>query len=154
MESTEALRQVSPTIEAGRQGETGRAAKSRTEGQHQSGEALRLSPREYPALLRMGQTLQAQGRLAEARRHVDAAREVYPQEAQAARLNASLKLGLRDPGSALQDLESFERLLPGDPSIGFLKGVSLEAMGRRDAAARAFQRFLATTSKGPPLIPI
>jgi len=148
MDSTAALRQLKPTIEACKQGETALAARSLPEAQRQFGEALRLSPRDYPALLRMGQTLQAQGRLAEARRHVDAAREVYPQEAQAARLNAALKLGLRDPGSALQDLETFDRMLPGDPSIGFLKGVSLEGMGRREAAAREFQRFLASTPQG------
>jgi hypothetical protein len=39
-------------------------------------------------------------------------------------------------------------MLPGDPSIGFLKGVSLEGMGRREAAAREFQRFLASTPQG------
>jgi hypothetical protein len=62
----------------------------------------------------MGQCLQAQGRLADARRLVQRAREAYPGEAQAVKLGASLKLGMRDPAGALSDLQAYERLLPGD----------------------------------------
>ena len=96
----------------------------------------------------MSQTLQAQGRLADARRYAESAREVYPQEAQAVKLLASLKMGLREPEGALRDLESFDRMLPGDPGTGFLKGVALESMGRREAAAQEYRRFLAVTQQG------
>ncbi|MCZ2290496.1 MAG: peptidase M48, partial [Burkholderiales bacterium] len=74
--------------------------------------------------------------------------QVYPQEAQAAKLAASLKLGLRDPGGAYQDLQAYDRLLPGDPGTRFLKGIALEGMGRQQDAAREYAGFLQTGAQG------
>jgi hypothetical protein len=64
------------------------------------------------------------------------------------KLAASLKLGLRDPSGALADLQDYERVLPGDDGITFLQGVSLEAMGRRDAAAQQYARYLRSVPQG------
>jgi predicted Zn-dependent protease len=148
MDSTAALRRLKPTIDACKQGETALSKKAYPDAYRSFTEALRLSPRDYPALLRMSQTFQAQGRLVDARRYAESAREVYPQEAQAVKQLASLKMGLREPEGALRDLDTFERMLPGDPGTGFLKGVALESMGRREAAAQEFRRFLAVTQQG------
>ena len=71
----------------------------------------------------MAQCQQAQGRLREAQRYAQTAREVYPQEAQAMKLAASLKLGLRDHAGAMADLQAYDRVLPGDDGITFLQGV-------------------------------
>ncbi len=148
MDNTATMRRLKPTIEACKQGETALSRKALPDAQRQFDAALRLSPRDYPSLLRMSQTFQAQGRLADARRYAESAREVYPQEAQAVKQLASLKMGLREPEGALRDLETFDRMLPGDPGTGFLKGVALEAMGRREAAAQEYRRFLAVTQQG------
>jgi predicted Zn-dependent protease len=148
MDRTAALRQIAPVIKACQAGETAMSRKRLPEAEGQFAQALRLAPRDYPALLRMAQCQQAQGRLADARRHAELARQVYPGEAQAMKLSASLKLGLRDPAGAYADLEAFDRALPGDPGTQFLKGVALEALGRREAAAQQFAGYLRVVPQG------
>jgi tetratricopeptide (TPR) repeat protein len=117
--------------------------KALVDAERHFGDALRSTPDDYAALLRMSQTLQARGRLADARGYAEQARKVYPQEAQAVKLGATLKLGLREPGAALADLEAYDRMLPGDSGVGFLKGVAYEGMGRRAEAARLFNQVVA-----------
>ena len=118
------------------------------EAERQFGEALKRTPRDYAANLRMAQCQQAQGKPAEARRYAQAAREIYPQEAQAAKLNATLRLALREPGAALEELTAYDRLLPGDPGVLFLKGVSYEAMGQQRPAAEHYAGFLRQGAQG------
>ncbi len=142
MDSTASLRRIKPTITACQQGETALARKSYAQSQTAFARALSLTPRDYPANLRMAQCLQAQGKAAEARRYAQAAQAIYPQEAQAHKLSGVLSLGLREPGVAYEQLDRFDRLLPGDPGVVFLKGVSLEGMGDRPRAAQAYRRYL------------
>ncbi len=148
MDRTASLRRLKPTIDACQAGETAMSRKAFPEAQERLETALRATPRDYPVNLRMAQCLTAQSRLQEARRYVETARAVYPQEAQAAKLAASLKLGLRDPGGAYDELLAYDRLLPGDPGTRFLKGVALEGMGRQPDAAREYAAFLQTGAKG------
>lgn len=142
MDRTASLRRIKPTIDACQRGELALSKKALGDAEKQFGEALRQTPDDYASLLRMSQTLQARGRLADARQYAEQARRAYPQEAQAVKLAATLKLGLRDPGSALADLEAYDRMLPGDAGTGFLKGVALEGMGRRAEAARHFSQVV------------
>jgi predicted Zn-dependent protease len=148
MDSTAGLRRLKPAIDACKQGETAMAKKAYADAQGRFASALRLAPQDYPANLRMAQCLQAQGRLQEARRHADAARTIYPQEAQAAKLGAALKLGLRDAAGALQDLQAYDRLLPGDPGARFLMGVCHEGLGDTRAAAAEYRAFVALAPQG------
>lgn len=148
MDSTASLRRIEPTITACQQGETAMARKQLPEAERQFSQALRLTPRDYAANLRMAQCQQAQGKAAEARRYAQAAREIYPQEAQAAKLNATLRLALRDPAAALDELNTYDRLLPGDPGVMFLKGVSYEAMGQQRPAAEHYAGYLRRGGQG------
>jgi predicted Zn-dependent protease len=148
MDRTAPLRAIQPVIEACQRGETAMARKAAAQAEGHFAQALQLAPRDYPALLRMAQCQHALGRSQAARRFVLQAREAYPQEAQAMKLAATLKLGLRDPTGALAELEAFDRALPGDPGIVFLKGVAFEGMGRRQAAGQQFTAFLRSSPKG------
>ncbi len=148
MDSTASLRRLKPAIDACKNGETALAQKQLEPAQQQFGAALRHAPRDYAANLRMGQTLQAMGRAGDASRFVQTAREVYPQEAQAMKLGATLKLGLRDPAGAYADLQAYDRVLPGDAGVLFLKGVALEGQGQRQAAAQHYAGFLRVTQQG------
>lgn len=148
MDSTASLRRLKPAIDACKNGETALAKKSLEPAQQQFAQALRHAPRDYAANLRMAQTLQAMGRAGDAARFAQTAREVYPQEAQAVKLAATLKLGLRDPSGAYADLQAYDRLLPGDAGVLFLKGVALEGQGRREAAAQHYAGFLRITQQG------
>lgn len=148
MDRTASLRVLKPVIDACQRGEAALARKAPAQAEGHFAQALKQAPRDYPALLRMAQCQQALGRAEAARRHVQMAREVYPQEAQAMKLAATLKLGLRDPAGALAELEAFDRVLPGDTGIVFLKGVALEGMGRRQAAGQQFASFLKSNPAG------
>jgi predicted Zn-dependent protease len=148
MDRTASLRRLKPTITACQNGETAMSRKALPDAQQQFATALKATPQDYAANLRMAQCLQAQGRLADARRYAAAAREVYPQEAQAMKLGATLQLGLRNPAAAYAELQAYDRALPGDPGVLFLKGVALEGLGQRQAAAQHFGSYLRVTQQG------
>lgn len=148
MDSTASLRRIRPAIQACKNGELAMGRKALGEAQGQFAQALKVAPRDYAAHLRMGQCLQAQGQAREAQRHVETARAIYPQEAQAHKLAATLHLGLRDPGAAYAALEQHDRVLPGDPGVLFLKAVSLDGMGQDRRAAEHYARFLQISRQG------
>ncbi|MFN3988299.1 MAG: M48 family metalloprotease [Rhodocyclaceae bacterium] len=148
MDSTAGLRRIKPTIDACKDGETAMARKDLRNAQGRFEAALARTPEDYASNIRMAQCLQAQGREQQALRYAETARRVYPQEAQAHKLTGVLALGLRDPGAAFDALDRFDRMLPGDPGVTFLKGVSLEGMGNRQAAARHYVDYLRLTQQG------
>jgi predicted Zn-dependent protease len=110
--------------------------------------ALAQQPRDHGLLMRTAQCLQAMGRLREARGHVAVAREVDPDAALACKLGATLALAQRDPAHAWLELEAHDRLLPGDPAVVFLKGLTLEALGQPAKAAEHYRAYLGYTGQG------
>jgi predicted Zn-dependent protease len=150
MDSTASLRRLKPAIDACKRGETAMARKQLPQAQGEFGKALAVAPGDYPSNLLMARCLAAQGRKKEALRFAEAARSAYPQEAQAHKLAGVLQLAEKDPGAAVQSFEQFDRLLPGDPGIAFLKGVSHEGAGNQRAAAENYARFLRSGGQGKP----
>ena len=148
MDSTASLRRIRPTIDACKDGETAMAARQYPKAQAEFQTALARTPRDYASNLRMAQCLQAQGQTAKAVDYADNAREIYPQEAQAYKLAGVLALQQRDAGRAYQNLDRFDRLVPGDAGITFLKGISLEGMGNRQAAAQHYAAYLRQSQQG------
>jgi len=150
MDSTASLRRLKPAIDACKNGETAMARKQLPQAQGQFATALKHAPQDYAANLLMAKCLAAQGRQKEAVRYADAARTIYPQEAQAQKLAGVLQLANKNPGAAAQHFEQFDQLLPGDPGIAFLKGVSYEGAGNPRAAAENYARFLRGGGQGKP----
>ncbi len=148
MDNTAPLRKIKPAIEACQKGESAMSARKLDDASAQFRTALKQSPRDYAANLRMAQCMQAQGKVGDARAYVDNARNIYPQEAQSHKLLASLSLQQRNPQAALQALNNFDRLLPGDSGVLFMKGVSLEAMGQREQAAQHYAGYLKQVRAG------
>ena len=148
MDSTASLRRIRPTIDACKNGETAMAARQYAKAQTEFQTALAKTPRDYASNLRMAQCLQAQGQTTKAANYADNAREIYPQEAQAYKLAGVLALQQRDAGRAFENLDRFDRLLPGDAGITFLKGVSLEGMGNLRAAAQHYAAYLRQSQQG------
>ena len=148
MDSTASMRRIKPTISACQNGEVAMAGKQygKAEGEFRS--ALQKTPRDYAANLLMAQSLQAQDKDREALAYAEAAKNIYPQEAQAHKLSGVLALGLKDPAAAYAGLDRYDRMLPGDAGVGFLKGVALEGMGRRQAAASQYASFLRNNRQG------
>jgi predicted Zn-dependent protease len=148
MDSTASLRRIRPAIEACKNGELAMGRKALPEAQGQFAQALKVAPRDYAANLRMAQCLQAQGQARDAQRYAETARTLYPQEAQAHKLSASLHLGLRNPGAAFSALEQFDRVLPGDPGVLFMKAYALDGMGQSRRAAEHYAQFLQVSRQG------
>jgi predicted Zn-dependent protease len=150
MDSTVGLRRLKPAIDACKNGEVAMARKQLPQAQGEFAKALAVAPRDYPSNLLMARCLAAQGRQKEALKYADAARSIYPQEAQAHKLVGVLQLAEKDPAAAVQSFEQFDRLLPGDPGIAFLKGVGYEGSGNQRAAAESYARFLRAGGQGKP----
>ncbi|MCW7538734.1 M48 family metalloprotease [Aquabacterium sp. A7-Y] len=148
MDHTAGLRRIKPTVEACKNGETAMSRKAYPSAQGEFAAALKRTPQDYAANLRMAQCLQAQGQTQDARRYADTAKTVYPQEAQARKLAGVLALSAREPERAYEELHAFDRLLPGDPGVVFLKGVSLEGMGEKARAAQHYNSYLRLTRQG------
>ncbi len=148
MDSTASLRRIKPTITACQNGEGAMASQSYSQAQTAFATALKLTPRDYAGHFRMAQCLQAQKKTQEARQYAQQAQAIYPQEAQAHKLSGVLSLSLRDPGAAFEGLDRFDRQLPGDPGVLFLKGVSLEGMGQRQQAAQHYAQYLRLSQQG------
>ena len=77
-----------------------------------------------------------------------AAKSVYPQEGQAYKLSGFAKLQTRDFGGAYQDFNTYEKVLPGNPTTVFFKGFSLEGTGNKEEAAREYHRYLQVVKEG------
>ncbi|MFC5300097.1 M48 family metalloprotease [Azospira restricta] len=148
MDSTAGLRQLKPTIDDLKRGETAMAKKDYRSAEADFASAVKRTPQDYAANLRMAQCLQATGRGRQALDYADSARRIYPQEAQAHKVAGVLALELRDPAQAFQRLDEYDRLLPGDAGVTFLKGVSLEGLGERRAAAQHYNAFLRQNAQG------
>ena len=95
------------------------------------------------------QLMAACGLLSQASRsHHTFVQPSYPQEAQAHKLAGVLALEQKNPGQAFERLDQFDRMLPGDAGVVFLKGVALEGMGQRQAAAQQYSSYLRQSQQG------
>lgn len=148
MDNTASLRRIKPTIDACKRGETAMAAKDYRKAEVEFQDALKKTPEDYAANLRMAQCLQAQNKNRDAERYASRAKAIYPQEAQAHKMLGVLSLGMQKPDAAYASLNEFDRRLPGDPGITFLKGVALEGMGNRQAAAQHYYKYLNANQQG------
>lgn len=148
MDETSRVRALKPTIQGCQRGEAALSKQSFPQAEEGFQAALGHTPNDYAANVLMAQALVAQRRHDQARGFIERARSVYPSEGQAMRLSAANALGLNRPEVAHAELTRFEAAFPGDPSITFMKGVSLEGAGNRRAAAEEYQRFLKVVRQG------
>jgi predicted Zn-dependent protease len=148
MDSTASLRRIKPTITACQNGETAMAGKQYAKAEAQFLNALKATPRDYASNVLMAKCLSVQEKNTQAMEYARSASKIYPQEAQAQKMVGVLALGQGDPALAYEHLDRFDRLLPGDAGITFLKGVSLEGMGKRQEAASQYSAYLRRNQRG------
>lgn len=148
MDNTAPLRRIKPTIDACQKGETAMAGKEYGKAEERFRSALKATPRDYAANVLMAKCLSEQDKDAQAMEYAQAATRIYPQEGQAHKLAGVLALGQKDPGAAFEHLDRYDRLLPGDAGVTFLKGISLEGMGKRQDAARQYAAYLKRSQQG------
>ncbi len=148
MDSTASLRRLKPTIEACQKGEVAMAGKRYGSAEERFRSALKATPRDYAANVLMAKCLSLQDKDAQAMQYAQTATQIYPQEGQAHKLVGVLALGEKDPAKAYEHLDRYDRLIPGDAGVTFLKGISLEGMGKRPEAAAQYSAYLRRTQQG------
>jgi predicted Zn-dependent protease len=110
--------------------------------------ALKEAPDDYAGLVMMARCQMAQQKYVEARAYAEQANRAYPQEAQAYEIGGITNILERRFDAAHEDLVTYDKLLPGNPSIAFLNGLSLEGMNRVPQAAKEYHRYLQAVSQG------
>jgi predicted Zn-dependent protease len=148
MDETAPIHRLKPAIAEQQKGERemGRKEYDTAEGYFRT--ALEKTPDDYTGNVLLGKSLMAQERVKEARRFFDRARSIYPQEAQAHHLSGITALQIGDYRAAYEQFDRYESLLPGNPGTVFLKGMALENMQQREAAAREYYRYLQQVKQG------
>ena len=148
MDHTAGLRAIREAIENMQKGEKELAGENYPEAEASLKTALRQAPEDYAGLLMMAKCQLARGKNHEALQYADAARQAYPQEAQACHLAGFCRIRTRQYASALAEFENYDRLLPGNPHIVFFKGLALEGMKRYEVAADHYYRYLQSVREG------
>ena len=148
MDQTARLRAMKNTIEELQKGEQEMAGKRLGDAEAHFRNALKQTPNDYAGLVMMATSQIVQKKPAEGLRYSEAAKSVYPQEAQAYNLSGFAKLQTRDFGGAYQDFNTYEKVLPGNPTTFFFKGFSLEGTGNKEEAAKEYHRYLQVVKEG------
>jgi predicted Zn-dependent protease len=148
MDRTARLRSIKPAIEALQDGDKAMSKRDLRGAEAKYRKALRVAPGDYAALVKMAECQAAQKKFNEAKRYSEQAQKVYPAEARAYIVSGFSRIVTKDYEGAYEEISMYEKRLPGNPNTAFLKGLSLEGMGRRDRAAREYYRYLQSVNKG------
>lgn len=148
MDYTAHLREIKGAIESLQDGEEAMMEKQYRPAEQFFGDALNVAPNDYAGLILMSKCQLALGKPRKAEYYAERAEEVYPSEAQAYQMAGIAKLGQNKFGAAYEKFDSYERVLPGNPGIIFLKGYTLENMGNKQDAANEYYRYLQSVNQG------
>jgi predicted Zn-dependent protease len=148
LDHTAALRRRQTAIQALQTGEKALGQKNYQEAQTHFAKALQQAPDDYAGLLLMAKCHLMQDNPAEAQRYAQAARQVYPAEAQACHISGFAGIKQKKFGAAYDAFQTYDRLLPGNPGTTFFQGYCLEGMERIPEAAEKYQRYLQAVNQG------
>ncbi|MCP3951891.1 MAG: M48 family metalloprotease [Desulfobacterales bacterium] len=148
MDHTANLRKIAPAIKKLQTGERAMAKKQYQQAEKEYAQALKLAPQDYAGLVMMAKCQLVQNKHAEAQRYADRAKKAYPEEAQGYHLAGYAKIKAKKFSAALADFNRYDKLLPGNPGILFLKGVSYEGMQKKEPAARQYYQYLKAVRQG------
>jgi predicted Zn-dependent protease len=148
MDYTAGLREMQDAIKAMQDGEEEMMKERFPKAEQHFNRALKQVPEDYAGLLMMAKCQLAQDRYDKARYYAERAKETYPTEPQAHHISGIAKLGKNDFGSAYEDFDNYEKMLPGNPNTIFFKALSLDGMQHRAEAAAEYNRFLEQVSEG------
>lgn len=148
MDQTGRLRAMKGVIEELQKGEQEMARQKFGEAEAHLRSALKQAPDDYAGLVMMATCQIVQKKPAEGLKYSEAAKAVYPKEAQAYHLSGFAKIQTRDFPGAYQDFSAYEKILPGNPNTLFFKGFSLEGMWKKAEAAQEYHRYLQVVREG------
>jgi len=148
MDHTAKLRSQKGAIEEMQKGQKEMAAKKFSAADAHLRKALKLAPNDYVALVMMAKSQLVQKKMAVGRQYAEMAQKVYPAEAQAYHLSGFAKIQLKDYEGALEEFNSYDKVLSGNPNTIFFKGYAYEGMKKYPASGREYQRYLQVVKQG------
>ncbi len=148
MDSIAPVRALADTIAAVQKGDAAMGSKKPKEAEAFYAAALKKTPADYEALLKMSACLVKQNRAGEAQAFAGRARQANPGEPQALHAEGFAALSAGRADVAHQRFSEYAQRLPGNPSTVFLDGLSLEAMGRKPEAAERYAQYLQAAGQG------
>lgn len=148
MDHTAGLRKIKGAVVELQKGETLMAQEKFPEAEPHFKKALKEAPNDYAGLVMMARCQLIQNKIAEAETYSSQAKSVFPEEAQAYNLDGIAKLQRKKYAAALDDFETYDKRLPGNPGTLFFKGLSYEGMQQREPAAQNYHDFLKAVNQG------
>jgi predicted Zn-dependent protease len=148
MDHTAKLRAEKGAIEEMQKGEKEMGAKNFSSADNHFRKALKIAPNDYTAMVLMSKSQLLQKKWTVGRQYSEMAQKVYPQEAQAYHLSGFAKIQLRDYEGALEEFDSYDKVLPGNVNTIFFKGYAYEGMKNYPQAGREYQRYLQAVQQG------
>lgn len=149
MDHTVGIRRIRDAISNIQLGEREMSGKRFSSAENYLDAALRQAPDDYAGLVIMAKCQLARKDPEAAGRYAEKAIAVYPGEAQAHNVKGMTDLMQKKFASAYEQFSTCEKILPGNPDTGFLKGFALEGMDRKERAAREYYRYLNSVRQGP-----
>ncbi len=148
MDNTASLRRIKRAIETMQDAERALGKKQYGQAEGMLEQALRLAPNDYVAHVLMAKCQLLKNTPREAVLFADRAKAIYPQEAQAYHIAGLAKIRSGQYEAAYNDFVTYDRVLAGNVNTVFYKGRALEGMGRRDAAAQQYMKYLKAVNQG------
>lgn len=148
MDHTVKVRALKRAIEEMQEGEREMMQKKFGNAEAHFKKALKLAPNDYTGLVMMSTCKLFQKKYKEGITYAEKAQQVYPQEAQAYHLSGFAKIHTKDSEGAYQEFNTYEKLLPGNPSTIFFKGYAQEGMQHIEEAANEYHGYLQLVRQG------
>lgn len=148
MDHTARLRRQKKPVQALQSGQELMAKDEPRQAEEAYGRALAALPHDYAGLLMMADCQNALDRPVKAEEYALRATEVYPQEARAHLSLGAARLINGRYAKAHQAFARYDKMLPGNPQLLFLKGLSMEGAGNRSMAADYYYNYLRKVNQG------
>lgn len=148
MDNTAELRRIKGAITAMQNGSKAMGKEKYLEAEEEFGKALTIAPGDYAALVMMSKCKLALEKNNEAEILALKAARIYPQEAQAHSVSGVVSILNKKYNQAYQQFTEYNRILPGNPEIGFFRGLAMEGMQRREEAAKFYYQYLQQVRQG------
>lgn len=142
MDNTAKLRAIKPAIKDMQNGDLEMGKQNYQAAESNYKKALSLAPADYAGLVMLSKCLLVQEKFDEALKYSESAKNLYPNEAQAIYVSGFAKMKKNNFESAYDDLNNYEKVLPGNPNTIFLKGSCLEGIKKQKEAAYEYNRYL------------
>ncbi len=148
MDNTSGLRKIKTAIEKFQQAEELMAEESYDKAEGSFKEGLKTAPSDYAGLLMMAKCQYARKKYDQALSFSEQAKQVYPMEAQANHISGLSKIQLKKFDQAVEDFNSYQDKLPGNPNVIYYRGYAYEGMGNKQKASEDYYQYLQQVTEG------